>query len=72
MALKKDRKNCWLSDLFLLKHGAFTAVNRDLTKYVKLELFVMINRRYTKGIPFLSKLAYERVKGWTSRLSLPV
>ena len=54
------------------KHGGFTAVNRDLTKYVKLELFVIINRRYTKGIPLPSKLAYERVKGWTSGRSLPV
>ena len=30
----------------------------------------MINRRYTKGIPILSKLAYETVQGWTSGRSL--
>jgi len=25
-----------------------------------------INRRYTKGIPFLSKMVYKRIMGWTS------
>ena len=25
-----------------------------------------INRRYTKGIPFLSKMVYKRIMEWTS------
>ena len=25
-----------------------------------------VNRRYTKGVPFLSKMVYKRVRGWTS------
>ena len=29
-------------------------------------------RRYTKGVPFLLKMVYKRVRGWTSGQSLPV
>ena len=25
-----------------------------------------INRRCTKGIPFLSEMVYKRIRGWTS------
>ena len=28
-------------------------------------------RRYMKGLPFLSKMLYRRVRGWTTRRSLP-
>ena len=24
------------------------------------------NKRYTKGVPFLKKMVYKRVRGWTS------
>ena len=29
------------------------------------------NRRYTKGVSFLPKMVYKRVRGWTSGQSLP-
>ena len=32
----------------------------------------MVNRRHTKGKPFLSKMVHKRVRGWTSVRSLPV
>ena len=38
------------------------------SRYVKGVLFC--NGRYTKGVPFLSKMVYERVRGWTSGLSI--
>ena len=31
-----------------------------------------VNRRYTKGAPFLSTMICKRVRGWTSGQSLPV
>jgi len=30
------------------------------------------NGRYTKGVPFLSKMMYKRVRDWTSGRSLPL
>ena len=55
-------------------HGiSFTAVERDAkfeTRYVKEVPFV--NGRYTKGVPFLPKMVYKRVRGRTSGRSLPV
>ena len=41
-----------------------------LTRYVDGIQFV--NRRYTKGVPFLSKMVYRRVRGWTLGRSLSV
>ena len=35
------------------------------TRYVKRVPFV--NERYTKGVPFLLKMIYRRVRGWTSK-----
>ena len=29
-------------------------------------MLVEVNSRYTKGVPFLSKMVYKRVRGWTS------
>ena len=58
--------------LVIYSYNKNTVHYRKSTKYVKREPFVMINGRYTKGVPILSKLAYERVKGWTSGRSIPV
>ena len=47
-----------------LKDSALTAVKRDpkfYTGYVKGVPF--INRRYTKGVFFLSEMVYKRTKG---------
>ena len=47
------------------KESAFTAVKRVnakfLSRYVKEVSFV--NRRYTNGLPFLSKMVYKMVLG---------
>ena len=54
---KKNEKTFWFCDLAVLKDSAFTAVKRDakvLTRYVKGVRF--FNIRYTKGVPFPSKL----------------
>ena len=40
------------------------------TRYLKGVLFA--DKRDTKGVPFLSKMVYKRVRGWTSGQSLPV
>ena len=50
--------------------GAFTAVKRDAKLYVIGVPFV--NRRYTKGVPFLPKMEYKMRRGWTSSRSLRV
>jgi len=66
MAVKKSRKFPVFFS-FIHKDSAFAAVKREATfctKYVERVPFV--NRRYTKGVPFLSKMVYERVRGWTS------
>ena len=50
-----------------VKDTAFTAVKRGgafKSTYVQVVSFV--NGRYTKRVPFLSKMAYKRVKGWIS------
>ena len=57
MAVKKNEKTFWFCDLAIFKDSAFTAVKRDakvLTRYVKGVRF--FNIRYTKGVPFPSKL----------------
>ena len=59
MAVKKTRIISGLE-------SAFTAAKRDSkfwTRFVKVVPFV--NRRYTKGGLFLSKMVYKRVRGWT-------
>ena len=57
MAVKKNEKTFWFCDLATFKDSVFTAVKRDakvLTRYVKGVRF--FNIRYTKGVPFPSKL----------------
>ena len=55
------------------KDSAFTAVKRDakfLSRFVKGVPFV--NRKYTKGLPFLSNMVHKRVRSWSSGRNLPV
>ena len=54
MAVKKLRKH---SGFIIFKESVFTPVK---TGYVKGESFV--NRRYTEGIPLLSKMVYRKVR----------
>ena len=58
----------WFCDLLIFnKDIVFIAVKRDAifyTRYVKVVPFV--RGRYTKGFPFLSKMVWKRVRGWTS------
>jgi len=59
MAVKKSRK-CSGSVIYsYFVDSAFIAVKRnaELTNYVKGVLF--INIRYTKGLPFLSKMVFN-------------
>ena len=59
--------------LNLTKDYAFTAIKRDTkfeTWYVKGVPFVIV--RYTKWVPFLSKVLYKKVRAWTSGRSLLV
>ena len=56
---QKVEKTVWLCDLFIFKDSTFTAVKKDakfLTRYVKRVLTV--NRKCTKGAPFLTKIVY--------------
>ena len=64
MAVKEPRKLSGFVIYSYLKESAFTAVKRDAklqTRSVKGVPFV--NRRYTKGLPFLPKMVYSRVRG---------
>ena len=72
MALK-SLKNVLFLRLIPIQDSDFTAVKRDakfLARYVKGLPFV--NTGYMKGVPFLSKLVYKRVRGWTLGWSLPI
>ena len=64
---KKVEKISWFF-LFIHKDSEFAAVKRDATFYTKyVERVPFVNRRYTKGIPFVSKMEHKRVRDWTSR-----
>ena len=55
-----------------LKNATFIALKRDgafKSTYVQFVSFV--NRRYSKGVPFLAKMADKRVRGRSSGRSLP-
>ena len=72
---EKVEKTFWFCDLFIFKRQPhLTPVNRDVkfqSKYVKGVPFV--NRRYTKGEPFQSKMFFlEGLDLWAvpSRLKL--
>ena len=65
----KNSRNCSGFVIFLIlnKDIVFIAVKRDAifyTRYVKVVRFV--RGRYTKGVPFLSKMVWKRIRGWTS------
>ena len=57
---KNDKKTSCFNDLF-----------RSLLKKV-YERGAFSNKRYTKGVPFLKKMEYKRVRGWTLGRSLPI
>ena len=65
IAVKKLRQSSFFVIYSYFKDSAFTAVKRVnakfLTRYVKEVSFV--NRRYTNGLPFLSKMVYKMVLG---------
>ena len=70
--IKSGKHSIFVIDSYL-NDSAFTAVKRDekfLTRYVKGAS--LVNRKYTKGVPFSWKTVYKRVRGWTSGLNLPV
>ena len=55
-----------------LKDTTFTAVKRGgAFKCTYVQVVSFVNGRYTKRVPFLSKMAYKRVKGWISGRSPP-
>ena len=68
-----EKKVCFvLLSFSYLKDTAFTPVKRDgafKSTYVQFVSFV--NERYSKGVPFLSKMADKRVRGWTSGRNPP-
>lgn len=50
----------------------FTAVERDAVFYTSTSKGVpSFNKRYTKGIPFMSEMVYKRSRDWTSGESPP-
>ena len=59
MAVKKSR-NFWFGDLFTFK------------KTVHLQQLKWMQGRYTKRVPFLSKIVHKRVRDGTSGRSLSV
>ena len=64
MAVKKSRKRCGFVIYSYFEDSAFTAVKRDAKlqpRYVSSTN--VANRTYRKGVSFLSKMVYKRVKG---------
>ena len=59
MALKKNEKTFGFVIYSHFKDSAFTAVKRDAKFLI----------RSMKGVPFLSKMVYEWVRGWTTQRS---
>ena len=60
----KLRVFCYLDRRVTAVYAAFVCRHAERIPFV--------NERNTKGIPFLSKLKYKRVRDWTSTRSLPV
>ena len=56
------------------KDRVLTTVKRDAkfkTRYVKgIPLIYFVNRRYTKGVPFPSKMLYKRLRAESPRIKL--
>ena len=64
MAVKKSKKCSGFVISSYLKNSAFTAVymyTKFKTRYVKEVPFV--NSSYMKGVPFLPKIVYKKVRG---------
>ena len=49
----------------------FIICNRQIDTFTAVKRNLKFQTRYMKGVPFLSKKVYKRVKGWTLKQSLP-
>ena len=63
---EKVEKTFWFCDLFIFYRQC---IRSKLGMWKKAPL---VNRWYTKGVPFLPNMAFKRVRGWTSGWSLAV
>ena len=77
MSVNKSRKRSGFviySYTLYFKDMALTAVKRDTkfkNRFVKgIPLICFVNRRYTKGVPFPSKMLYKRVRAESPRIKL--
>ena len=59
------KKGCFVLFCFsYLKDTAFTAIKRERAlKSTYVQVVSFVNGRYSKGVPFLVKMAYKRVRG---------
>ena len=66
---EKSRKRSGFVIYSYLKDGTLTAVKRDVKFSTKVcEWGIIVDRRFSEGVPSLSKTVYKR--GWTSGWSL--
>ena len=77
MSVNKSRKRSGFviySYTLYFKDMALTTVKRDTkfkNRFVKgIPLICFVNRRYTKGVPFPSKMLYKRVRAESPRIKL--
>ena len=69
---------CWIVTYPVNKLSSFWTTEPwcllylGVVKIVKRHHVPNYYERYTKGVPFLSKMVYKRVRVWTSGRSLPV
>ena len=74
MSENKSRKRSGFVIYLYFKDRALTTVKRDTkfkTRYVKgIPLIYFVNRRYTKGVPFPSKMLCKRVRAESPRIKL--
>ena len=77
MSVNKSRKRSGFviySYTLYFKDMALTTVKRDTkfkNRFVKgIPLIYFVNRRYTKGVPFPSKMLYKRVRAESPRIKL--
>ena len=67
---KKVEKTFWFCDVFIFQRQCIYSSQGCKVLNQVCERSTFVNRRYTKRIPFWSKLVYKRVRGWISGLSL--
>ena len=73
LAVKKTRNKFWFCDLFIFKrqfiYSSLKGIQSSMLDMLKAPF---VNRRYTKEVPFQSKMVYKKVRVLTLGWDLPI